>query len=93
MAQDAPNRRTVSPPKSLERLTQYAARIGLPVKIEETEQGYRLLVDAQADVGLDEMLIGYIKDEMGMGLDDDLTPVPSGWRRLGVIIGMREVDD
>ena len=83
----------MSTPKSLERLTQYAARIGLPVKIEETGQGYRLLVDARADVGLDEMLIGYIKDDMAMGLDDDLTPVPLGWRRLGVIIGRREVDD
>lgn len=83
----------MSTPKSLQRLTQYAAGIGLPVKIEETGQGYRLLVDAQADVGLDEMLIGYIKDDMGMGLDDDLAPAPLGWRRLGVIIGMREVED
>lgn len=93
MTRDATDGRTVSTPKSLERLAQHAARIGLPVKIEETGQGYRLLVDAQADVGLDEMLIGYIKDDMGMGLDDDLTPVPLGWRRLGVIIGMGEVDD
>jgi len=83
----------VSTPKSLGRLAQYAARIGLPVKIEETGQGYRLLVNAQADVGLDEVLIGYIKDDMGMGLDDDLMPVPSGWRGLGVIIGLGEVED
>ena len=83
----------MSTPKSLERLTQYAARIGLPVKIEETRQGYRLLVDAQADVGLSEVLVGYIKDDMGMGLDEDLTAAPSGWRGLGVIIGMREVED
>ena len=83
----------MSTPKSLERLSQYAARIGLPVKIEETGQGYRLLVDGQADVGLNEVLMGYIKDDMGMGLEDDLTPAPLGWRRLGVIIGMREVED
>ena len=50
-------------------------------------------VDEQPFEGLDEMLIGYIRDDMGMGLEDDLTPAPSGWRRLGVIIGMREVED
>ena len=93
VVQDATGGGTVSTPKSLDWLAQYAAHIGLTVKIEETGQGYRVLVDAQADLVLDERLTRYIEDDMGMGLDDDLTAAPSGWRRLGVIVGMREVKD
>ena len=80
-------------PKSIERLAEYAAQIGAPVKIEPTNQGYRLLVDARADRALDEMVVGFVEEELQLGLADDVISAPPGWRRLGIIVGYQEVND
>lgn len=80
-------------PKGIERLEQYAATIGALVKIEPTEQGYRLLVDASADLVLDEMLVEYVQEEVKLGLEEDVIEAPPAWRRLGIIVGFQEVKD
>jgi hypothetical protein len=82
-----------SSPYPIARLEQHAARIGALVSIESTEGGYRLLIDATADLVLDEMLVGYMEEELGLALEDDLLSAPPGWRRLGIIVGAREVTD
>jgi len=80
-------------PKSFSRLEQYAARIGAPVKLESTEQGYRLLVDATADLALDEKLVDYMGAELALALEEDPRDAPHGWRSLGIIVGYHEVED
>jgi len=80
-------------PKSITQLEQYAARIGAPVKIESTEQGYRLLVDATADLALDETLADYMGAALALALEEDPRDAPQGWRSLGIIVGYREVED
>jgi hypothetical protein len=80
-------------PKSISRLEQYAARIGAPVKLESTEQGYRLLVGPTADPVLAERLVDYMGAELALALEDDPRDVPQGWRSLGIIVGYHEVED
>jgi len=81
-------------PKSIERLEQYATHIQALVRIEATERGYRLMVDSKSDRALDGMLVSYVEEKLGLSLEDDdvVTPSPQ-WRRLGVIVGYREVSD
>ena len=80
-------------PKSIERLEHYAVRIGALIKIESTERGYRLLIDSKADLVLDEMLVGYVEEEVGLSLGDDEQAANPAWRRLGIVMGYREVED
>jgi hypothetical protein len=83
-----------SKPKSIERLEQYATDIRALVKIEATERGYRLMVASKSDPSLEEMLVSYVEENLGLSLEDDdlVTPSPE-WRRLGIIVGYREVSD
>jgi hypothetical protein len=80
-------------PKNIERLAHYATTIGALVKIEPTEQGYRLLVDASADLVLDKMLVEYVEEEVKLGLEEDVIEASPAWRRLGIIVGFQEVND
>jgi hypothetical protein len=80
-------------PKSIERLAEYAARVGAPVKIEPTDQGYRLLMEARADPVLDDIIVRYVEEELQFGLAEDVVSAPPGWRRLGIIVGYQEVND
>ena len=80
-------------PKSISRLEQYAAQIGAPVKLESTEQGYRLLMDASANPVLDEKLVDYMGAELKLALEEDPRNVPQGWRSLGIIVGYHDVED
>ena len=83
-----------SKPKSIDRLEQYATDIRALVKVEATERGYRLLVDSQNDPALDEMLVSYVEENLGLSLeDDDLVTSSLKWRRLGIIVGYREISD
>jgi hypothetical protein len=83
-----------SKPKSIDRLEQYATDIRALVKVEATERGYRLLVDSQNDPALDEMLVSYVEENLGLALeDDDLVTSSLKWRRLGIIVGYREISD
>jgi hypothetical protein len=83
-----------SKPKSIERLEQYATHIQALVKIEAAERGYRLMVDSKSDPALDERLVSYVEENLGLSLeDDDLVTPSSEWRRLGIIVGYREVSD
>jgi hypothetical protein len=78
----------------MERLEEYASRIGAVVKIEATARGYRLLVDSRVEPAINEMLVSYVEGDLGLSLEeeDDLTPSPE-WRCLGMIVGYREVND
>ena len=83
-----------SKPKSIERLEQYATTIRALVKIEATERGYRLMVASNSDPSLEEMLVNYVEENLGLSLEDDDLVTPSQqWRRLGIIVGYREVSD
>ena len=83
-----------SKPKSIERLEQYATHIQALVKIEATERGYRLMVDSKSDPSLAGMLVSYVEENLGLSLEDDDLVTPSQqWRRLGIIVGYREVSD
>ena len=83
-----------SKPKSIERLEQYATHIQALVKIEATERGYRLMVDSKSDPSLAGMLVSYVEENLGLSLEDDDLETPSPqWRRLGIIVGYREVSD
>jgi hypothetical protein len=81
-------------PKNIERLEQYASRIGAVIKIEETARGYRLLVGSRVDPAINEMLVSYLEGDLELALEeDDLVTLSPEWRRLGIIVGYREVDD
>ncbi|HEY3196520.1 MAG TPA: hypothetical protein VGJ57_00780 [Nitrospirales bacterium] len=81
-------------PKNIERLEQYASRIGAVIKIEETARGYRLLVGSRVDPAINEMLVSYLEGDLELALEeDDLVTLSPEWRRLGIIVGSREVDD
>ena len=55
---------------------------------------YRLMVDSNSDRALDGMLVSYVEEKLGLSLeDDDVVPPSPQWRRLGVIVGYREVSD
>jgi hypothetical protein len=83
-----------SKPKSIERLEQYAMHIQVLVKIEAAERGYRLMVDSNSDPSLDETLVSYVEENLGLSLEDDDLGAPSPeWRRMGIIVGYREVSD
>ena len=81
-------------PKSIGRLEQYASRIGAVVKIEPAAQGYRLLVGSHVDPAINEMLVSYVEGDLELSLEEDdlVTPSPE-WRRVGIIVGYREVSD
>ena len=81
-------------PKSIGRLEQYASRIGAVVKIEATAQGYRLLVGSHVGPAIKEMLVSYVEGDLELSLEEDdlVTPLPE-WRRVGIIVGYREVSD
>lgn len=81
-------------PKSIERLEQYASRIGAVVKIEATDRGYRLLGGSGVDAAIKEKLVSYLEGELELSLEEDDLAAPSPeWRRLGMIVGYREVND
>ena len=81
-------------PKSIERLEQYASRIGAVVKIEATARGYRLLVQSGVDPETNEKLVSYVEDELELAVEEDDSAVSSQeWRPLGMIVGYREVND
>jgi len=83
-----------SKPKNMERLEQYASRIGAVVKIEAAARGYRLLVDSRVEPAINERLVSYVEDDLELSLEeeDNLTPSVE-WRCLGMIVGYREVND
>jgi len=81
-------------PKSIERLEQYASRIGAVVKIEATAQGYRLLVGSHVGPAIKEMLVSYVEGDLELSLEeDDLVTSSPEWRCMGIIVGYREVND
>jgi hypothetical protein len=51
---------------AVERVKGYAARIGVLLKLEPCGSSYRVLIDSSADLVLEEMLVGYIEEEMGL---------------------------
>ena len=71
---------------AIERLKDYAARIGVLLKLEPYGSSYRILIDSSADLVLEEMLIGYIEEEMGLQIMDDPIRWTKPWRPVGLIV-------
>lgn len=76
---------------SRDRLTQCATRIGVLLKFEANGPSCRVLIDSAADLVLDEMIVGYIEEEMGLQMVVDPTPCHDAWRRLEIIVGDRKL--
>jgi len=56
---------------AIERLKGYASQIGVLLKLEPFGTSYKVLIDSSADLVLEEMLVGYIEEEMGLQIMDD----------------------
>ena len=69
-----------------DRLTQYAARIGVLLKLESNGPSCRVLIDSAADLVLDEMIVSYIEEEMGLQITNDPIRWTEPWRPLGIIV-------
>ena len=70
----------------LDRLTRYAAKIGVLLKLEPSGASCRVLIDSSTDLVCDEMILGYIEEEMGLHSIVDPLPCNLAWRRLGIIM-------
>jgi hypothetical protein len=68
-----------------ERLEGFSERVGVALRIDAQGSYHRVLVDSQADLVFDEIIVGYIEEEMALSLSDDNQSAPLGWRRLGII--------
>lgn len=49
---------------AIERLKGHAARIGVLLKLEPCGSSCRILIDSSADLVLEELLVGYIEEEV-----------------------------
>ena len=74
----------------LTRIQQYATRIGVHLKLESHGPYCRVLIDSSSDLVFDEMILGYIEEEMGLPMVQDPNPCHRAWRQLGIIVGDRK---
>ena len=70
------------------RLEQYAAHLGVIIRLDPQQSGVMILIKNEADRTFDRMISQYIEHVMGLRLVENGATTSPGWRQVGVMLNV-----
>jgi hypothetical protein len=71
-----------------DQLVQYAAHLGVVIRLDPQQSGLMILIKNEADRTFDRMISQYIEEVMGLRLVESTATSRPDWRQIGVILNV-----